>query len=202
MFGHVFGHGHGGKAEPSRDADADRPEPRSRRGEDCLTRKTIRRRRVMVELVSNLGSTRTRYGGVRIATVVLAFAHWFPASKHVVAFFAQPSLDEAWKAVGASLAVALYLAPPAWQARAIARLWHRQRGAFSALSLVLLAVHAVAVIDHLPRFWSHASWEDGWRAIGASLAMAWFTAPLAWQHRALARLARLPSGASPKAVSS
>ncbi len=149
----------------------------------------------MVEVVRYESSERSHLRWVRVVTLVLAFVHWFPASKHVAAFVTHPSLDEAWKAVAASLAVLLYLAPPARQARAIALLWRRRRGALSGLSVVLIVVHAVAAIDHAPRFWSHPSWEDGWRALGATLAIAWFAAPLRWQQRALARLARLPSGA-------
>ncbi len=148
----------------------------------------------MLDLVRDPGSRRSHLRWVRIATLVLAFAHWFPASKHVSALVAHPSLDEAWKAVGACLAVVLYLAPPAWQARAIAQLWHRRPSVLSGLSLVLIVVHAVAAIDHAPRFWSRPSWGDGWRAFGAAFAIGWFIAPLRWQHRALARLARLSEG--------
>jgi hypothetical protein len=126
---------------------------------------------------------------LRALTLALAFLHAFPANKHLTLWLAHPSVDEAWKGFGAVLAIALYMMPVGWQARALGHLWRQRRTALVAAGIVLAMVHAVPASDHLPRLLAHASWGDAWRGIGAAIAIAWFLMPLPVQARALALLA-------------
>jgi hypothetical protein len=127
---------------------------------------------------------------VRLATWTLAFIHTFPARKHLAAFLVAPSLDEGWKGLGALVAIALYLLPVRVQTRALVALWRNRQGVLRAAALLLVVVHAVPAVDHLPRLLHSGHWEDAWRGLGASLAMAWFLAPLSMQARAVGALAR------------
>jgi hypothetical protein len=120
---------------------------------------------------------------VRLATWTLAIVHSFPARKHLAALIEAPSFDEAWKGIGALIAIVLYLLPVRVQARALTALWRHWRGVLRVGALVLLVVHAVPALDHLPRFLSAGSWHDAWRGIGATLAVLWFLAPLRAQAR-------------------
>jgi hypothetical protein len=133
----------------------------------------------------------TRTDLLRVVTLPLAFVHSFPASKHLALFFAQPSLDEAWKGFGACVAVGLYLLPPLVQARALGALFRRHSLVLSLVALALAAAHGVPALDHLPRFAASPSWGDGWRGFGAAAAFAWFLVPLAEQARVLALLLSL-----------
>ncbi len=122
---------------------------------------------------------------LRVFMFVMAYAHTFPARKHALAFAAAPSLDEAWKAGGAIIAVALYLAPPQVHARAL-RALHRNVPVLLRIAGVLLAVaHLVPALDHVPRFVSAPSFADGWRGLGALAAAMWFVLPLQLQSWAL-----------------
>ena len=127
---------------------------------------------------------------LRVATLALAYAHTFPASRHLLAFVHSPSLAEGWKGFGALFAVAVYLLPVRVQARGLGALWRRRR-LLGAATLTLAAAHAVPALDHLPRFLAAPTWGDGWRGIGATLAVIWFLTPGSQQGRLLARVGRL-----------
>jgi hypothetical protein len=75
-------------------------------------------------------------------------------------------------------------------------MWQRRRGALRALGVGLAAAHAVPALDHLPRFIGAMSWADGWRGIGASLAVLWFATPLPVQARVIHAIAAF-GGVSP-----
>src|SRR5438270_7757503 len=98
---------------------------------------------------------------LRIGTLVLAYAHTFPASKHLAAFVRSPSISEGWEGFGALAAVCLYLLPVRLQIRILRALWQRRR-LLSAATWALVAVHAVPALDHLPRFVGSPTWADGW----------------------------------------
>lgn len=97
-----------------------------------------------------------------IVLVVLACAHAFPLTKHGTM-------------------------PVTWYARGLAWLAAR-RGLLLAASALLVAAHLVPAADHLPRFVLRPSWADGWRGIGATVAMAWFASPLSVQAAVIGRL--------------
>ncbi len=118
---------------------------------------------------------------LRAALVVLAFIHCFPAKKHLAAFAAAPSIDEAWKGFGALAAIALYLLPIRVHTRALGALWRERRIVLVALGWTLTLVHLVPAMDHLPP----ANFGDAWRGVGSALACAWFAAPLPIQARVL-----------------
>ena len=126
---------------------------------------------------------------LRVGTLALGYAHTFPATKHLAAFARDPSLGEGWKGFGALFAVCLYLLPIHVQARGLRALW-RRRHVLSAVTWTLAAVHAVPLVDHLPRFVGAATWADGWRGIGSAIAVAWFLAPVSRQGALVAALAR------------
>jgi hypothetical protein len=140
---------------------------------------------------------RTTY--LRLTTWALALIHTFPARKHVAAFFAAPSLNEAWKGFGALIAIGLYLLPVDIQARGLTALWRKRGNVLRAGALLLVVVHAVPALDHLPPLVESASWGDAWRGLGASLAIAWFLTPLSMQARAIATLVRV-GRAHPRSV--
>jgi len=127
---------------------------------------------------------------LRCITFGLAFVHTFPARRHLGAFFAHPSLDEAWKGFGALLAIGLYLLPVRVQARGLAALWRERRVALGIGGFVLAVAHVVPAYDHLPKFVASPNWGDAWRGFGATFAALWFVLPLPAQARALTWLAR------------
>ena len=158
-----------------------RSSPRASR---CGTSESMARLRPLTPALSLL----------RIATLVLAWVHMFPARHHLALFFTHPSLSEAWKGIGALVAVGLYVLPPATQGRLLVRLWKvriRSLPALSVLSLALVAAHCVPAADHMPKFLAAASWGDGWRGFGSTLAALWFLAPLSFQARLLGMLVRV-----------
>lgn len=122
---------------------------------------------------------------VRAALLGLAFVHTFPARKHLVLLFERPTLDEVWKGLGAAIAVGLYLLPLKTYVRVLGVVWSRWRVALVVAGWTLAVVHAVPAADHLPKLVAHPSWGDAWRGIGATLACAWFLAPLRLQAMAL-----------------
>jgi hypothetical protein len=133
----------------------------------------------------------SRLALLRVATLALAFVHTFPARSHLAAFFEAPCFADAWKGFGASIAVVLYLFPVRVQARGLALFWRSRKTMLRGLALLLVAVHAVPALDHLPRFIQSARWEDAWRGVGAAIAMLWFLAPPWMQARAFRALAIL-----------
>ena len=122
---------------------------------------------------------------LRVGLAALAFVHSYPARKHLAAFVAAPSLGEAWKGIGAAIAVVLYLLPPRLHARALGALWARRRIALVAGGWLFAIAHAVPAADHLPKLASALTWGDAWRGLGALFACAWFTLPLPAQARVL-----------------
>ena len=133
---------------------------------------------------------------LRAVTLALACVHTFPARKHLLAFAHAPSLSEGWKGFGALIAIALYLLPPAAQARALVSLWRDHRVVLRIGTAILAAAHAVPAFDHLPRFFGNGGWADAWRGFGSAIAVAWFAAPVPVQATVVAALGRLlrPSG--------
>jgi hypothetical protein len=127
---------------------------------------------------------------LRIGTLVLAYAHTFPATKHLAAFVHSPSLSEGWKGAGAVAAIGLYLLPVRLQLRVLRALWQRRR-VLGVTTWALAAAHAVPALDHFPKFLCAPTWADGWRGCGAVLAIAWFLTPVAAQARVLTAVGRL-----------
>lgn len=118
---------------------------------------------------------------LRAGMLVLAYAHTFPAQKHVVLFAQAPSVAEAWKGFGACIAVAFYLVPPRIHARILCAI-HRRLPTMLRVAGVLLALaHLVPALDHVPRFVASGAFADGWRGLGALAAATWFILPLPLQ---------------------
>jgi hypothetical protein len=65
-----------------------------------------------------------------------------------------------------------------------------------AAGFVLAAVHLVPALDHVPRLVASPAFADAWRGVGATIAIAWFVAPLQIQALLLARLARAVRGSN------
>jgi hypothetical protein len=122
---------------------------------------------------------------LRAVLALLAFVHLFPAKKHLAAFVAAPSLDEAWKGFGAIAAIAIYLLPIRVHARVLGALWRDRRMVLSLAGWTLVCVHLVPALDHLPALMHTASFGDAWRGVGSALACAWFAAPVPLQARVL-----------------
>jgi hypothetical protein len=127
---------------------------------------------------------------LRALTLALAFVHTFPAQKHLLGLFRDPSLSEAWKGLGALFAVGLYLLPLRVHVRGLWTLWRGRRALLRSLGFVLALVHAVPASDHIPRFVASGHWGDAWRGFGAALALAWFLAPLPVQAKIIATFGR------------
>jgi hypothetical protein len=127
---------------------------------------------------------------LRVLTLALAYAHTFPASKHLVALWQHPSLDEAWKGIGAAIAVALYLLPVHVQVRGLRALW-RRRVLLGVTTSALGIAHAVPLFEHLPRFVATGGWSDACRGLGSAIAVVWFATPARQQAAALSAVARL-----------
>jgi hypothetical protein len=102
---------------------------------------------------------------------------------------AHPSWSDAWKGLGALVAVGIYLLPVRVQARGLKALWHR-RAVVAAVTWALAAVHAVPLAEHLPRFLSSGQWADGWRGVGAAFAVVWFATPIRHQTAFLSAIQR------------
>ena len=132
----------------------------------------------------------TRSTSVRVLTLALAFVHSFPARGHVAAFLQHPTIADGWKGFAALFAVAFYVMPVRWQARALGALWRRRR-ALAAATWSLALVHMVPLLEHLPRFLGSGDWADGWRGLGACVAVLWFVAPVSQQAAFLAAVVRL-----------
>ncbi|MEW5852257.1 MAG: hypothetical protein AB2A00_25935 [Myxococcota bacterium] len=126
-----------------------------------------------------------RGGWLRLVTLVLAWAHSFPAAKHLGLFVDNPSLTEAWKGFGALAAVVIYLLPVPWLVGRIQVLWQRRRVVVQLATTVLVVAHLVPAVDHLPRFWAEPGWSEGWRGVGSLLAATWLALPVDWQGRVL-----------------
>jgi hypothetical protein len=71
---------------------------------------------------------------LRAGALLLVLVHAVPAFDHLPRWLASGGWGDAWRGVGASLAVAWFLAPPSAQARAVRALAHAARGGRLALS--------------------------------------------------------------------
>ena len=67
---------------------------------------------------------RRRALALRVAGVVLAVAHAVPAADHLPRFFASFTFGDAWRGIGAAIAVVWFVAPLRAQARVVAALAH------------------------------------------------------------------------------
>jgi hypothetical protein len=67
---------------------------------------------------------RRRASALRVAGVVLALAHAVPAADHLPRFVASFTFGDAWRGMGAAIAVVWFLAPLRAQARILAALAH------------------------------------------------------------------------------
>ncbi len=122
-----------------------------------------------------------------VVRLALAWLHTFPARKHLAELAVAPSLDEAWKGLGALMAVLVFLLPIDLARRAL-RSAGRWTGVLTTSLLVLAIVHLVPAMDHLPRWVVRPSFSDGWRGLGAAAAT---TAFLFGGLRQLARAQRV-----------
>lgn len=138
---------------------------------------------------------------VRAAMLVAAFVHTFPATKHGRLFVAHPSIDEGWKALGALIAIAIYLLPPKTIARVVVALWRSHRRVVVAAGWLLACVHAVPMLDHLPRLFAAPTWGDGWRGVGSLFAVLWFVAPVDAQAALVTAARRLSNTLTPRGES-
>ena len=132
---------------------------------------------------------------LRAVTLTLAYAHTFPARKHLAAFVDAPSLSEAWKGFGALVAIGLYLLPPEVQAKALMSLWRRHKTILRVGTTLLAVAHVVPALDHVPRFFEVGGWPDAWRGFGSVVAALWFVTPVQVQATfvsALGRVLRMP----------
>jgi len=110
-----------------------------------------------------------------IASVGLALLHTLPARHHLRDMAAYFTASDAWKGIGAAIAVALLVVPVRQQAGVIAILRHARLLVLA--SALLVVVHLVPALDHVPKLLASPNFADGWRAIGSCLAIVWFGAP-------------------------
>ena len=130
-------------------------------------------------------SSMRRFTPWTIASVALALLHTLPARHHLEEMLASFTLSDAWKGVGAAGAVALLVVPVQRQARVIALL--RRAHLLFLAALVLVVVHLVPALDHVPKFLASPTFADGWRALGSCLAIVWFGAPRDFQLAVMRR---------------
>jgi hypothetical protein len=87
------------------------------------------------------------------------------------------NVSDAWKGIGAVVAVALFVMPFEAQANLVGILKRRQL--LVAVALVLVAVHLVPASDHIPKLITSPNFADAWKALGSTVAIMWFVAPRA-----------------------
>jgi hypothetical protein len=133
----------------------------------------------------------TRLTPFRVLTLGLAALHTLPLRHHFADWLSRPNLSDAWKAIGAAIAIALLAAPFKLQARMAQLAWNR-KGVLVTLALVLVVAHLVPAADHVPKLIAPPNVGDAWRAIGSCAAVAWFAAPRGAQL-ALVRLLHRPA---------
>ena len=110
-----------------------------------------------------------------IVSLALALLHTLPARHHLADMLASFNASDAWKGIGAGVAVALLLVPVRKQARVVGILRHARL--LTLAGALLVVVHLVPALDHVPKFLASPSFADGWRAVGSCLAILWFGAP-------------------------
>jgi len=123
---------------------------------------------------------------VRFVTVALAALHVLPARHHLGDLASSFSMGDAWKGIGAAVAVVFLLLDGRTQARVVAALTRRDLLATATIALAI--AHLVPAFDHVPKLFAAASFADGWRAIGSTIAVAWFASPRQLQFAAMRRL--------------
>jgi hypothetical protein len=110
-----------------------------------------------------------------IASVGLALLHTLPARHHLQDMVASFCASDAWKGIGAAIAVFLLAIPVQQQARIMAVF--RRAHVLGLAAVLLVIVHLVPALDHVPKFLAQPNFSDGWRAIGSCFAILWFAAP-------------------------
>jgi hypothetical protein len=110
-----------------------------------------------------------------IASIALALLHTLPARHHLQDMVTAFSASDAWKGIGATIAVFLLVIPVRQQARIMAVF--RQAHLLALAALLLVVVHLVPAADHVPKFLAQPNFADAWRAIGSCIAIVWFAAP-------------------------
>ena len=110
-----------------------------------------------------------------IVCIGLALLHTLPARHHIEEMLASFDLGDAWKGIGAVIAVMLLVLPVRWQARAIGAF--RRARLLGLAAALLVVVHLVPALDHVPKVLASPSFSDGWRALGSCIAVLWFGAP-------------------------
>lgn len=110
-----------------------------------------------------------------VVSLALALLHTLPARHHLADMLASFNASDAWKGIGATISVAFLLVPARKQARIIGSLRHARLLALTAALLVV--VHLVPALDHVPKLLASPNFADGWRAVGSCLAILWFGAP-------------------------
>ena len=118
---------------------------------------------------------------IRPLLLGLALMHLLPATHHGRDLLAAPTVSDAWKAIGAVLAVGLLAMPAPWLVKLVGRTsrWHT----VSIVATLLAIAHVVPAADHLPKLFASPTWPDAWRGLGAAIAVAWFASPRALQLR-------------------
>jgi hypothetical protein len=140
---------------------------------------------------------------LRALTLALALLHTLPARKHLAALLtahsASQGFTEGWKGIGATVAIGLYLLPVDVQTRGLRYLWSKRAWELRVAGALLAIAHAVPALDHVPRLIASPNFADAWRGIGATIAVAWFAAPVRAQARVLGALVRFVRPSAPAA---
>jgi hypothetical protein len=127
---------------------------------------------------------------IRLALLAVAALHAFPIRRHLPLLVAHATLGEAWKAVGACVAVVVLCMPTRTLAATITRAARTRPWLLGLVAWTLVAAHLVPAVDHVPAFLAHRSFADAWRGFGATLAAVWFSLTYTTQVRFFAMLAR------------
>ncbi len=118
---------------------------------------------------------------IRPLLLGLALMHLLPATHHGRDLLASPNASDAWKAIGAAMAVGLLAMPTPWLVKLVG---HTMKWRSVSVAAALLAIaHVVPAADHLPKLFASPSWADAWRGILAAIAVGWFASPRALQLR-------------------
>jgi hypothetical protein len=114
-----------------------------------------------------------------IASSALALLHTLPARHHLADMLARFDSSDAWKGIGAAIAVVMLAVPAPKQARVIAVF--RRAHLLGLAAALLVVVHLVPAFDHVPKLFAAPNFADGWRALGSCIAVLWFGAPRTFQ---------------------
>src|SRR5262245_6481527 len=89
--------------------------------------------------------------------------------------FASFNASDAWKGIGATIAASMLAFPVRKQARLIGVL--RRARLLGLAAALLVVVHLVPALDHVPKLIASPNFADAWRGIGSCVAILWFAAP-------------------------